>query len=339
VASRQTSSQKARSRGSHSRNGSSAARNQSRKGTKAEREYRDYSLVDPKDIPDEPDVLLDVPVVKVDKIHFELDDLEAQVQLRAQVLDLVKLEVGAVARLGKVQLDIEGVEAQALLKVRLAHVTAIIDRVLTTLDRNPDLVKSLGRTLEQVGSGAGHAVGELGKGTGEAVEDVGQGAGSAVEDVGQGAGGAVQQVGQGAGQAVGDLGQGASHAVGQLGEGGGEALQGVGQGAGQAVGQVGQGAGQAVGEVGQGAGQAVGGLGQGAGQLAGQAGATVGQAGQELGGVAGQATGQNGGGVDVQATDAARKKAKELGLDLSQLKGTGANGNVTINDVRKAQQG
>ena len=45
--------------------------------------------------------------------------------------------------------------AQALLKVRLDHVTAIVDRVLTTLDRNPELVKSLGHAVEDVGSGAG----------------------------------------------------------------------------------------------------------------------------------------------------------------------------------------
>jgi large subunit ribosomal protein L20 len=39
----------------------------------------------------------------------------------------------------------------------------------------------------------------------------------------------------------------------------------------------------------------------------------------------------------VDATDAAKKKAKELGLDLSSLEGTGADGRITINDVRSAQ--
>src|SRR3712207_9024778 len=45
---------------------------------------------------------------------------------------------GVDVELGKVALDIKGVEAQALLKVRLDHVTAIVDRVLTTVDRNPE---------------------------------------------------------------------------------------------------------------------------------------------------------------------------------------------------------
>ena len=75
-------------------------------------------------------MLLDVPVVKVDKIHLELEDLQAHVALKAKVLDLVKLNVGVDVHLGKVRLDIEGVEAQALVKVRLDHVAAIVDRVL-----------------------------------------------------------------------------------------------------------------------------------------------------------------------------------------------------------------
>ena len=61
------------------------------------------------------------------------------------MLDLVKLNVGVDVHLGKVRLDIKGVEAQALVKVRLDHVAAIVDRVLTTLDRNPELVEEPGQ--------------------------------------------------------------------------------------------------------------------------------------------------------------------------------------------------
>ena len=101
------------------------------KGTVPEREYKDYTLLHPGSISDsdEPDVLLDVPVVNVDEINFELDNLHARVSLHAEVLDLVRLSVGVHAELGKVELSIKGVEAQALLRVRLDHVTAIIDRV------------------------------------------------------------------------------------------------------------------------------------------------------------------------------------------------------------------
>jgi hypothetical protein len=66
--------------------------------TIAEQEYADYVL----DYSDSaagdatiPDVLLDVPVVKVDEINFELNDLRAKVSLYAKVLDLVELSVGS----------------------------------------------------------------------------------------------------------------------------------------------------------------------------------------------------------------------------------------------------
>src|ERR687894_1860600 len=146
--------------------------------SRSKQEFDDYSIVDPKEIPDGPDVLIDVPVVKVDEIDLEVEDLRAQVAVLAEVRDIVQLSVGADVRLGKVELTIEGVEAQALLKARLDNVTAILERVLTTLDRNPKLLESVGQAVEEVGGGAGHALGE----TGEAVEDVGQGAQGAVQD-------------------------------------------------------------------------------------------------------------------------------------------------------------
>jgi len=168
-------------------------------------------------------------VVKVDELHFELDDLEARISLHAEVLDLVRLSVGVHVELGKVELNIKGVEAQALLRARLDHVTAIIDRVLTTLDRNPDVLKEIAHSLEPVTEGAGKAVGEVGEGANKAVGQIGEGAGSAVEDVGEGAEGAVKDVGKGAGGAVEDVGGGAGKAAGELGQGAGQAVGGLGQ--------------------------------------------------------------------------------------------------------------
>lgn len=40
--------------------------------------------------------------------------------------------------------------------------------------------------------------------------------------------------------------------------------------------------------------------------------------------------------ADVSATDGARRRARELGLDLSGLEGTGREGRVTVRDVEKA---
>lgn len=179
-------------------------------------DYPDYSILDPRDLPEGPDVLLDVPVVKVDEIDIEVDDLRAQVAVMAEVRDLVQLSVGADVRLGRVELKIEGVEAQALLKARLDNVSLILERVLTSLDRNPELLESVGRAVEQVGEGGGQLLGD----TGEAVESVGEGAEGAVQQVGRGAGQAADQVGQGAGTGVAGVGRGARQATEGLAQGG-----------------------------------------------------------------------------------------------------------------------
>ena len=39
--------------------------------------------------------------------------------------------------------------------------------------------------------------------------------------------------------------------------------------------------------------------------------------------------------VEVEVTDAARRKAQELGVDLTQVEGTGADGKITVDDVRE----
>jgi pyruvate/2-oxoglutarate dehydrogenase complex dihydrolipoamide acyltransferase (E2) component len=64
------------------------------------------------------------------------------------------------------------------------------------------------------------------------------------------------------------------------------------------------------------------------GQVAGQADGAVDQATE----AAGQATGGDGSG-EPRATNAARRKAEELGVDLSQIEGSGAGGLITIRDV------
>jgi hypothetical protein len=171
---------------------------------------------------EDPDVLLDVPVVKVDEIGLEVENLRASVSLQAEVLDLLKLKVGADVELGRVSLTLKGVEAQALLKVHLDNVRDIITRVLQTIDTNPQILEHVTRGLEssldQVAGGAGQAVGALGRGAGGAVEDVGRGAGSAVEGVARGAGNAVEDAARGAGEAARGVGRGAGKAVEEVGD-------------------------------------------------------------------------------------------------------------------------
>jgi len=317
-----------------SRSGNSGkSRSTGKSQTVPEQEYEDYTLLHPGSISDsdEPDVLLDVPVAKVDEIHFELDDLHARISLHAEVLDLVRLSVGVQAELGKVDLDMKGVEAQALLRVRLDHVTAIIDRVLTTLDRNPQLVESLGRTVEQIGSGAQSALQDVGQGAGGAVEDVGEGAGGAVKDVGKGAGGAVDDVGKGAGQAVGDVGQGAGQAVGGLGQGAGQALGGLGGGGGSG-GDGGNGltAPRVAKEVVK--------------SVAKELGSAATDEARDLGLAATHKVSELGDrrrdrrAARHNATPKAMELAHDLGVDLDDIDGSGAGGRITARDVRRGAE-
>ncbi|GAA3541044.1 hypothetical protein GCM10022419_021480 [Nonomuraea rosea] len=192
--------------------------------------------------PGDPDVYLDVPMVKVEEIDLEVQDLRAKVSLQAEVLDLLRLNVGADVGLGRVSLTIKGVEAQALLKVRLDNVAHIIDRVLQTIDDNPqildNLTRSVGTAVENIGTGAGYAVRDVGAGAGTAVRDVGAGAGTAVRDVGAGAGTAVRDVGAG----VHEVGAGAGTAVRDVGTSTAGTIRDVGPGAGQVVRDTGAGA-------------------------------------------------------------------------------------------------
>jgi hypothetical protein len=166
----------------------------------------DFSVIDPEEIEEAVDVYVDAPVVKVDEIKFELDDLRAHLAVLAEAGHFVQLNAGVGVRLGKVELEIQGVETQALLEARLENVTKILARVLTTLERNPDLLESVGDALGDVGSGAHGLLTD----TGDTVKSLGAGAGSAVEDVGQGAGQGVEGLGQGAQQGLENLGQGGS---------------------------------------------------------------------------------------------------------------------------------
>src|SRR5918993_4149189 len=98
----------------------------------------------------EPDVLLDVSELEVDRITLEVEDLRAHVSILAELASLLSLSVGVDARLDRVKLEIEGVEAQVLLKVRLEHVRAILEKALDTIAENPEILRILARTLSRV---------------------------------------------------------------------------------------------------------------------------------------------------------------------------------------------
>ena len=177
-----------------------------------------------------------------------------------------------------------------------------------------------------------------GQAAGQAQDTAGQAAGQAQQAAGQ----ATDQAGQVAGQAQDTAGQATQQAQDTVGgltgggqQGGGGPLGGVTD----QVGQVAQGvqdtAGQATGQAQQVAGQAT----DQAGQVAGQAQDAAGQAAQQGQQVAGQVTDQAGqvtegdGAEEPKATNAARRRAEKLGIDLSTIEGSGSGGLITIKDV------
>lgn len=141
---------------------------------------------EPEEPPDyaddaEPDVLLDVPHLAVEEIALDVETLRARVSLQAEVLDLLKLGVGVDAELTGVHLDIKGVDAEVLLKARLDTVAQIIDRVLTTVDRNPEIIAKAAGLVEPDREGAAETGPDRGgTGTVAGVPDV---AGEAVKGV------------------------------------------------------------------------------------------------------------------------------------------------------------
>jgi uncharacterized membrane protein YccC len=98
----------------------------------------------------EPDVLLNVSELEVERINLEVEDLRAHVSVLAELANLVNLSVGVDARLDRVKLEIEGVEAEVLLKVRLEHVRAILEKALDTIAEHPEILRILARSLSSV---------------------------------------------------------------------------------------------------------------------------------------------------------------------------------------------
>ena len=102
----------------------------------------------------EPDVFLSVPDLHVDELELDVENLEAHLALKARLANLLELQAGADVTIEKVKLDIKGVAAKAMLKVRLENVYAILDRALSTLDRNPQILEGVIDTVDDaVGPG------------------------------------------------------------------------------------------------------------------------------------------------------------------------------------------
>jgi hypothetical protein len=107
-------------------------------------------------------VLLDVSELEVARIGLTVRGLRAHVSVLAELASLVNLQIGVDARLDEVELEIEGVKAKVLLKVRLDNVRAILVHALDTVAEHPEILETLTRALDELLTGTlGNAVGAL----------------------------------------------------------------------------------------------------------------------------------------------------------------------------------
>lgn len=89
------------------------------------------------------DVILEVPELSVDSIGLTVNNVRAHVSLDANAMNFVQLTAGVDIGIKQVQLAISGVYAEAYLYVDLDNVARIVDRVVQTLDRNPQILTRL----------------------------------------------------------------------------------------------------------------------------------------------------------------------------------------------------
>ncbi len=264
---------------------------------------------------DEPDVLLDVPVLKVEELDLELEDLRVHVSLQTELAGLVKINVGVDAFLNKAKLNIKGVDAQALLKVRLDRILDTFDRALQAIDNNPEivgeLVRSAGGALSD--EAAGRTIEETAERTDPAQEEAASD-GELLSETVDGAGRTVRRTADGSGSIV----------EATLDDSGGVVDETV-------TGNVSD---LPVEE------EYVDDEGRTIGRMRDESGSVVERTLDEQGNIAGPPAGGFGSERnetgEADATEAARKRAGEVGVDLAGIQGTGSNGRILVRDVEKA---
>ncbi|MCJ1476851.1 hypothetical protein MMC13_005520 [Lambiella insularis] len=90
-----------------------------------------------------PDVYLNVPNLSVGRIDLDVDNLQADINLNAQVANLVTINAGVAVSIQNINLTIVDVQAELELIVRLNNLADIVNRVFQSLDLNPSLISSV----------------------------------------------------------------------------------------------------------------------------------------------------------------------------------------------------
>jgi hypothetical protein len=94
------------------------------------------------------DVILEIPELSVDSIGLTVSDVKAHVALDANAMNLVQITAGVDVGIKKVQLGVVGVLAEVYLYVDLDNVAKIVNRVVQTLDRNPQILIQVLKTVD-----------------------------------------------------------------------------------------------------------------------------------------------------------------------------------------------
>lgn len=91
-----------------------------------------------------------------------MDNLQAEINLAAQVANLVEINAGVQLGVDKVNITIADVRAELDLVIRLGHLAKIVNRTLSSLDLNPLLINVLDTVSDVVGDVIGAVDGLLG---------------------------------------------------------------------------------------------------------------------------------------------------------------------------------
>ncbi|MCJ1421338.1 hypothetical protein MMC32_007701 [Xylographa parallela] len=109
-----------------------------------------------------PDVLLNVPNLSVGRIELDVDNLQADINLNANVAGLVTINAGVALSIQNINLTIVDVQAELELIVRLGHLVDIVNRVFQSLDLNPLLINTLNNVTSALAPIVGAVDGLLG---------------------------------------------------------------------------------------------------------------------------------------------------------------------------------
>jgi hypothetical protein len=107
-------------------------------------------------------VYLNVPNLSVGRIELDVDNLQANLNLAANVASLVSINAGVAVSVQKVNLTIVDVEAELELIVRLGHLVDVVNRVFQSLDLNPLLITALNNVTSLLDEVVGEVDGLLG---------------------------------------------------------------------------------------------------------------------------------------------------------------------------------